>query len=178
MRIAVLLGLAIGLAAPVPAVADSAIFGGGPFYAGGTATMNTLRASGYTTVNLWTLHVYADAGGSLIYNDQLVVANGAYAGNAGWPAQLATLKTAPTSVKRIEWSVGSWGASDFQALKILMDTHGTNTESLVYRNFLALKNATGADAIQFDDESQYDVATAVKFGRMLSAMGYKVTLCP
>ena len=40
--------------------------------------MNALRASGYTTVNLWTLHVYADAGGSLIYNDQLVVANGAY----------------------------------------------------------------------------------------------------
>ena len=140
--------------------------------------MNTLRASGYTTVNLWTLHVYADSGGSLIYNDQLVVANGVYVGNAAWPAQLATLKTAPTSVKRIEWSVGSWGANDFLAIKNLMDTHGTGPDSLLYRNFLALKNATGADAIQFDDETQYDVDTSVRFGRMLSAIGYKVALCP
>jgi len=172
------LGLALWITLSPAALASSAIFGGGPFYSGGTATMNALRASGYTTVNLWTLHVYADAGGSLIYNDQLVVANGAYVGNAAWPAQLATLKTAPTSVKRIEWSVGSWGANDFLAIKTLMDTYGTNPDSLLYRNFLALKNATGADAIQFDDETQYDVTTAVRFGRMLSAIGYKVALCP
>jgi len=172
------LGLALWITLSPAALASSAIFGGGPFYSGGTATMNALRSSGYTTVNLWTLHVYADAGGSLIYNDQLVVANGAYVGNAAWPAQLATLKTAPTSVKRIEWSVGSWGANDFLAIKTLMDTYGTNPDSLLYRNFLALKNATGADAIQFDDETQYDVTTAVRFGRMLSAIGYKVALCP
>ncbi|MEI6078938.1 MAG: Ig-like domain-containing protein, partial [Verrucomicrobiota bacterium] len=173
-----LLGLALCFVLPSSTVASSTIFGGGPFYYGGTATMNTLRASGYSTVMLWTLHVYADTAGSLIYNDQLVVANGVYVGNAGWPAQLATLKTAPTSVKRLEWSVGSWGANDFLAIKTLMDTYGTNTDSLLYRNFLALKNATGADAIDFDDETQYDVATAVKFGRMLSSIGYKVTLCP
>ena len=167
------------LTSPSLALASSTIFGGGPFYTGGTTTMNALRASGYTTVMLWTIHVNATSG-NLIYNDVLVVSNGVYVGNAAWPAQLATLKGAPTSVNRIEWSVASApsGGNDFLNIKTLMDTYGTNTESILYKNFLALKNATGADAVDYDDETQYDVATAVKFGRMLASIGYKVTLCP
>ncbi len=139
--------------------------------------MNTLRASGYTTVMLWCIHVDA-ASGNLIFNDQLVAANGSYVGNAGWPAQLATLKTAPTSVNRIEISVSSYGVNDFQSIQTLMNNYGTNTDSILYRNFQALKTATRADAVDYDDETLYDVATAVKFGRMLSSIGFKVTLCP
>lgn len=161
----------------LPADASSTIFGGGPFYSGGTATMNGLRASGYTTVMLWCIHVDATSG-NLIYNDQLIVANGAYVGNAAWPGQLATLKVPPTSVNRIEVSVSSWGVNDFQSIQTLMNNYGTNTDSILYRNFQALKAATGADAIDYDDETLYDVATAVKFGRMLASIGYKVTLCP
>lgn len=174
-----LLGLIWLFAAPSAAVAASTIFGGGPFYTGGTATMNTLRASGYTTVMLWTIHVDSTSG-NLIYNDQLVVSNGVYVGNSSWPAQLATLKTAPTTVNRIEWSVGSApsGGNDFANLLTLMNAYGTNTDSILYKNFLALKNATGADAVDYDDETQYDVTTSVKFGLMLSSIGYKVTLCP
>ncbi len=164
---------------PFSAWASSTIFGGGPFYTGGYTVMNTLRASGYTTVMLWTIHVDASTG-NLIYNDQLVVANGAYVGTPAWTNQLKTLKVAPTSVNRIEWSVASApsGGNDFQNIQTLMNTYGTNTGSILYRNFLALKNATGADAIDYDDEALYDVATAVKFGQMLSSLGYKVTLCP
>jgi len=44
------------------------------------------------------------------------------------PVQLASLKTPPTSVKCIEWSVGSWGANDFPAIKNLMDTHDAKTD--------------------------------------------------
>ncbi len=157
--------------------ASSTIFGGGPFYSGGTATMNALRSSGYTTVMLWCIHVDAN-NGNLIYNDVLVASNGVYVGNAAWPSQLATLKVQPTSVNRIEISVSSWGVNDFQAIQTLMNNYGTNTDSILYRNFQALKVATGADAIDYDDETLYDVATAVKFGRMLSSIGYKVTLCP
>jgi hypothetical protein len=159
------------------AFASSTIFGGGPFYTGGQARMNELRNSGYTTVMLWTIHLNEN-NGDLIYNDILVVSNGVYVGNPAWPGQLATLKQPPTSVNRIEISVGSWGVPDFERIKILMDTYGTNTTSILYRNFQALKAATGADAVDFDDESQYDVNTMVKFGRMLSSIGYKVTLCP
>jgi hypothetical protein len=155
----------------------STIFGGGPFYSGGTATMNALRASGYTTVMLWCIHVDAVTG-NLIYNDVLVASNGVYVGNPAWPAQLATLKTPPTSVNRIEISVSSWGVNDFQAIQTLMNNYGTNTDSILYRNFQALKTATGADAVDYDDETLYDVNTAVKFGQMLSSIGYKVTLCP
>ena len=68
--------------------AASAVFGGGPFYSGGTAVMNTLRASGFTTVILWSIHVDSTTG-NLILNDQLVVSNGAYVGSAAWPGQLA-----------------------------------------------------------------------------------------
>ena len=139
--------------------------------------MNVLRASGYTTVMLWCIHVDATSG-NLIYNDQLVVSNGLYVGTAAWPGQLATLKTAPTSINRIEVSVSSWGVNDFLSIQTLMNNYGTNPTSILYRNFQALKTATGADAIDYDDETLYDAATTVKFGRMLSSMGYKVTLCP
>jgi len=168
---------AFNLAVGPTAQASSTIFGGGPFYSGGQARMNELRNSGYTTVMLWTIHVN-ESNGNLIYNDILVVSNGVYVGNPAWPGQLATLKQPPTSVNRIEISVGSWGVPDFERIKILMDTYGTNTTSILYRNFQALKVATGADAVDFDDESQYDVNTMVKFGRMLASIGYKVTLCP
>lgn len=159
------------------AKASSTIFGGGPFYSGGAAAMNALRSSGYSTVMLWCIHVDAN-NGNLIYNDVLVASNGVYVGNPAWPGQLATLKQQPTSVNRIEISVSSWGVNDFLAIQTLMNNYGTNTDSILYRNFQALKTATGADAIDFDDETLYDVATAVKFGRMLSSIGYKVTLCP
>jgi hypothetical protein len=157
--------------------ASSAVFGGGPFYSGGNAVMNTLRGSGFTTVILWCIHVDASSG-NLILNDQLIISNGAYVGNAAWPGQLATLKMPPTSVNRVEVSVGSWGVNDFQSVQTLMNNYGTNTGSVLYRNFQALKTATGAAAIDFDDETLYDVATTVKFGQMLSSIGYKITLCP
>ncbi len=162
---------------PDAACAGSAVFGGGPFYSGGSPVMNTLRASGFTTVILWCIHVDSNTG-NLILNDQLVVSNGAYVGNASWPSQLATLKTAPTSVNRIEVSVGSWGVNDFLSVQTLMNSQGTNTSSILYRNFQALKTATGAIAVNFDDEMLYDVGTTVKFGQMLSSLGFKVTLCP
>jgi hypothetical protein len=162
---------------PTPAPgARSAVYGGGPFYTGGTAVMNTLRASGFTTVILWSIHVHAN--GNLVLNDQLVVSNGAYVGNAAWPSQLATLKQAPTSVNRIEVSVGSWGVRDFETIRDLMNAQGTGTNSILYRNFLALKNATRADAVNFDDESLYDVNTTVRFGVMLADMGLKISYAP
>ncbi|MCC3371522.1 discoidin domain-containing protein [Cohnella sp. REN36] len=155
---------------------ESVIYGGGPFYAGGTATMNDLRQSGFTTVMLWTIHV--NANGDLYYNDQKVVSNGAYVGKASWPSELATLKQAPTSVKRLEISVGSWGVNDFQNIKDLIAAQGTGTTSILYKNFSALKNAIGGDAISFDNEDLYDVNSSAAFGNMLAGLGYKITLCP
>src|SRR5690348_15376509 len=84
-------------AAPVQAAGRSAIYGGGPFYSGGQAVMDTLRSSGFTTVVLWAIHVRADTG-DLWLNDIRIISGGQYVGDPAWPARLATLKQAPTSV--------------------------------------------------------------------------------
>ncbi|RYZ17927.1 MAG: lysyl endopeptidase, partial [Myxococcaceae bacterium] len=66
---------ALALVAAAPrAQADSAIYGGGPFYSGGTAVMDDLRGSGFTTVILWSFHI--EDNGDLVYNDIPVVKNG------------------------------------------------------------------------------------------------------
>jgi hypothetical protein len=156
--------------------ARSALFGGGPFYTGGPPAMNTLRASGFSTIILWSIHVRAN--GDLVYNDDLIIANGAYVGRAAWPGELATLKQAPTSVTRVEVSVGAWSVRDFEAIRDLIRTQGTGPGSILYRNFQRLKTVTGADAVDFDDETLYDAPSATTFGVMLADLGYRVTLCP
>lgn len=153
------------------------IFGGGPFYTGGTAVMNDLRASGFTTVTLWSIHVDGTTG-DLTLNDQKVVSNGVYVGNASWPGQLATLKQAPTSVTRIEVSVGSGGVNDFHNIQSLIAAQGTGTSSILYKNFNALKAATGAEAVDLDDEDLFNASTTTQFSVMCGNLGMKVTLCP
>lgn len=180
-----LAALALAVAAP-DASAYSAIYGGGPFYSGGTPVMNDLRGSGFTTVILWSFHI--EQNGDLIYNDIPVVKNGAYMGDPAWPTRLATLKSAPTSVNRIEVSIGAWGVPDFERMISLVNgtapgcgttlVCGTGSNSILYRNFQALKTATGADAVNFDDESAYNLAPTTTFSQMLIGMGYKITFAP
>lgn len=154
----------------------SAIFGGGPFYQGGQKVMDDLRSSGFNTVIIWSVHVHAN--GDLYLNDSLVCSNGSYCGDKKWKEQWATLKKSPTSVKRVELSIGAAGCADFEGIRDLINSYGTGSDNVLYKNFLALKEATGADAVNYDDESCYDVDSAVKFGNMCSDMGLKVSLCP
>jgi hypothetical protein len=155
----------------------SAIYGGGPFYSGGQAVMDTLRSSGFTTVVLWTIHV--ETNGDLVFNDIPVVRNGQYIGDPAWPARLRTLKQAPTSVNRIEIGVGSWGVPDWERIHSLISSQGTGPSSILYRNFQALLAATSADAVNDDDESHYDVGSTTSFARMVLSMGYRFfTLAP
>jgi hypothetical protein len=170
-------GAVSGQSVAVAAAGRSAIFGGGPFYQDGQAVIDTLRSSGFTTVILWSIHVHGN--GDLYYNDHLIVSGGQYVGDSGWPARLRRLKQAPTSVNRVEVSVGAWGTRDWEAIDDLITRDGTGSSTVLYRNFLALLNATGADAINNDDESHYEVDSTVRFARMANAMGYRqFTLAP
>lgn len=177
-----LAGLLLGaLGMSAPAFSDSAIYGGGPFYSGGTTVMNDLRSSGFTTVMLWSIHVGTN--GDLNLNDEKLIAGGQFIGtNASWSNQLKTLKQAPTSVNRIEVSIGAGGTTDFESIKALVNGtgagSGTGPNSILYKNFARLKALTGADAANFDDESAYDVASATAFGKMLVGLGYKITFAP
>jgi hypothetical protein len=153
----------------------SALYGG--IYSGGQPEIDNLRASGFTTVILWTMHVDRSTG-DLVYNDNRLISNGQYVGKADWPAQVKSLKQAPTSVQRVEVTVGSAGVDDWGAIDALTAAQGTGTGSVLYRNFAMLKQVTGADAINNDDESHYDVASAARFSSMAASQGYAITLAP
>lgn len=154
----------------------SAIFGGGPFVFGGQSVVDDLKASGFNTVMIWAVHVRPD--GDLYLNDVLVCEDGAYVGEQEWVTNWQSLKTGDTSINRVELSVGAWGSSAFQHIKEHINTYGTGSDTVLYKNFQALITATGADAINYDDESTYDVASSVAFGQMCISMGAKITLCP
>jgi len=156
---------------------DSAIYGGGPLYFGGQVTMDELKYSGFTTINFWTIHV--NSNGDLVYNDQLIVHDGEYVGKESWPAEIASLKVMPTSIDRVQFGVASYGVPDFERIQSLIASSGTGPNSILYKNFQALKMAIPSiDAIDFDDESNYHVDSAVKFGVMLADLGYKITFAP
>lgn len=153
----------------------SAIFGGGPFVSQKRG-LEKVKKSGFNTMMIWSVHVYED--GTLYLNDIKVAEDGKFVGGQkvleGW----AYLKEEPTNIKRIELSVGAWGTPDFERIADLMKRDGTGEDTILYRNFKALADACGADAINYDDESNYDATVGIEFGRMVEQMGLKVTLCP
>src|SRR5262249_10519971 len=51
--------------------------------------------------------------------------------------------------------------------------------SILYKNFAALKYTIPTiDAIDFDDEDNYDHKTIIDFAAMLAKIGYRITFCP
>lgn len=156
--------------------ASTAIYGGGPFYDGGMPVIDDLKASGFTTVIAWSVHV--SPAGDLIYNDPTIVRDGRYVGDAGWPERLASLKQGG-SVRELVFSVGAGGVQDFHHIQALIRKEGTGPDSTLYRNFQALKEAIPSiDTIDLDDEDLFDQQTTVQFSRMLHALGFGVTFCP
>jgi len=155
----------------------SALYSGGPLYSNAGTHRDMIRASGFTTVILWTIHVYPD--GDLVLNDQKIVDDGKYVGRTAWPGEVAAFKTGTTSVNRVEISIGSWGVADFETIESLIASQGTGPDSILYRNFKAIRDTIPAiDAVSYDDESNYDVNSTVALSFMLNDMGFKITLCP
>lgn len=112
---------------------------------------------------------YSNTPGS---SDVLIASNGAYVGGTALSDKVKSFKTGTTGVNRVEISMNS------QHIKELVASPGTGSSTRLYRNFAALKTAWGLDAVNNDDESIYDVASTVAFGRMLGNIGYKYTIAP
>lgn len=166
--------LAPSVAKAAPPVA---VFGRESFFTLNASDTSKLKNSGFNTAILFVVDV--ETNGDLNYNgDHLVVTNGVYMGDANWGARLAALKVQPTSINRIEVCTGGAGAQSWAHIKSLIATNGTGPTSILYRNFLALKNALGIDAICNDDEVAYDAASAATFNQMITTLGMKNTLCP
>ena len=153
----------------------SAIFGGGPFVNGGIAVANKIKNTSFNTMLIWSVHVHEN--GDLYLNDIPVCKDGELV-NKSISRTWDFFHALCPNITRYEISIGGWGCTDFENIRTLIKRDGTGSDTVLYRNFAALLEATGATAVNFDDESCYDVSYMTQFGQMCVAMGAKVTLCP
>jgi len=172
------------LSAVAPGTASAApqgftgVFGGGPLYItskGASANITELQNSGFTEVIVWSVEVKPN--GDLNLNGEFpLTSGGVYVGAQTYPdfaSDMARLKQG--KVRRVTFSIGSSNVGDWQDIAALVRSQGTGPDSILYKTFAALKAAIPAiDAIDFDDENSFDLATTVKFGVMLGKLGYHV----
>lgn len=160
--------------ASAQAVGYTGIFGGGPFYKN-PAAITEIETSGFTEAIVWSVEV--NSSGDLNFNGEFpLTSGGVYVGNQSYPnfpAQMAQLKQG--TVKRVTFSIGSSNFGDWENITSLIQSQGTGPNSILYKDFAALKAAIPAlDALDFDDENSYNDATTVQFGAMVGQLGYKV----
>jgi len=142
-----------------------------------SAQIAGLRASGFTTMVLFTMTVQAN--GDFTFGDGSTVSSGGvYGGPTNWPSLLSQCRQAPSGISRIEMCIGGWGDPSFANIKSLIAANGTGSGTVLYRNLATIRTVLGIDAVDYDDESTYDSPSAISFGQMCAAVGMKVTLCP
>lgn len=142
-----------------------------------------IKTSGYDTVILFSVNV--NPNGDLVYYgitpevtyNTTVASGGVYTGGSAYADQVKGYKTGTTTIKRTEISLVS-GSVTWQSIESLVNAQGTGTETVLYKNFAALKAAWNLDAINDDDEAVYDLSTTVSFATMMGRIGYKFTLAP
>ncbi len=158
----------------------SGVYVGGHIRRERPKTITTLRNSGFTYVILFNVHVESD--GTLTTDGETICKNGEYVFQETQPhyqQDVADLKTPPTSISRIEICIGGWGNTSYENIKNLINKNGTGKNTMLYKNFKALKEAVPEiDAVNNDDEHCYDANTAAKFHLMMYNLGYKTTLAP
>src|SRR5260370_34915207 len=139
---------------------------------GGQPAVEDLKASGYSTVLVWSVHV--DAYGSLYLNDTLFVFRGAYKETQPMdlPARLAQLQTAGVEVL---FSVGAGETSDFTNIGKLLHGGVPGPGNPLYDNFNALRCAmlgagSDIDGTDLDNEDNVHPSSMVNFGRIFHAI--------
>lgn len=158
----------------------SGIYAGGHIRRGRPNTITKLRNSGFTYLILFNVNVEAD--GTLTTDGETICKNGEYVFAQTQPyyqEDIRNLKTEPTSITRIEICIGGWGNASYGNIKNLINSQGTGSTSILYKNFKALKEAVPEiDAVNNDQEQDYDVESAAKFHIMMYNLGYKTTFAP
>jgi hypothetical protein len=154
------------------------ILGGGPVYKHIPKNIAELKKSGFNELIVWSVEV--NSVGDLNLNGEFPLTSaGTYIGNQThpqFPADLAAIKNG--TVTRVTLSVGSSNYGDWEDIMALVNAQGTGPDSILYKDFAAIKAALPVDAIDFDDENGYDAPSTIKFAVMLSSLGYKVTMNP
>jgi hypothetical protein len=168
------------MAANPPRVSASVVMNygadGNDYFQFTTPSMSFDKASGFTTLITFAMHVNPD--GTLLIAG-VACTNGVYVGPTNWGSLVATLKAPPTTVTRYEVCIGGYGDTSYADIESLVNSQGAGSGSILYRNFQALKNAVpGIDAINDDDEQTYDLNSSTSFANMLGSLGYKFTMVP
>jgi hypothetical protein len=178
-----LLGVITLLTAAIPDVhaGQRGLFVGRYYYRAEDPAKSQQRARDSKMNNIFLFTMEVETDGTLTFNTKdtrfPIARNGAYVGDASWPAFLSGCKGG--SVQRIEICLAQWGSATFANIRNLVNSQGTGTSSILYRNFRVLKDRLPIDGIQFDDETTYDRTTMVRFGKMLKdSCGLWVSLCP
>lgn len=158
----------------------SSVYVGGYIRRNRSTAVQKLRTSGFTSAILFNVHV--DTDGTLISDGETICKDGEYVFDQQEPYyadDIKKLKTAPTSISRIEICIGGWGNDSWNNIKALVEADGTGEETILYKNFKALKEAIPEiDAVNNDDEQCYDNTTALAFHKMMFEIGYTSTLAP
>lgn len=171
--------------------AQSAIYACGHIRRTRNTALTNLRNSGYTTAILFNVNVEEDGSLTTDYSwssqtaaeaGGIICQNGSYVFNKYQPYYISDVKsllTQPTSINRLEICIGGWGNGSYGNIRKLIERDGTGEETILYRNFKALKEAIPEIvAVNNDQEQDYDVASGVAFHRMLAKIGYKTTIAP
>ena len=143
-----------------------------------------MHKAGWTTLILGLFHIgRSSAGqnqGDIYFNDLLLVSEGKYVGDPGWPLALKAAKTGPITHMLASVGGASPWVQDFQTIKAIYDANGNSfAGTLLERNFtLFRKTFPAIDTIDMDCEETYDQPSFVAFCQMLIGMGYTITFCP
>ncbi len=166
--------------------AGNAVFGsnvmnygadGNDYFQFTTPSMAFDKASGFSTLITFAMHV--DADGTLEIGGGPVCSNGVYIGPANWASLVSTLKAPPTTVTRYEVCIGGWLDTSYDNIKSLVLSQGVGPGSVLYKNFQALKSVVpGIDAVNDDDEKTYDLSSSASFANLLGGLGFNFTFAP
>jgi hypothetical protein len=128
---------------------------------------------------VWSVHI--DASGALNLNMEFPLCEGGvYVGGKTHPNFAGDLDRLRAGGKRqITLGIGAAGSPAFNSIRDLIQKEGTGTNSILRKNFSALKAALPAvTSIDLNDEVTYDPDSMTKFSVLLADLGFKVSLCP
>ncbi|MFZ1236490.1 MAG: T9SS type A sorting domain-containing protein [Prevotella sp.] len=171
--------------------AQSGIYACGHIRRTRTTAIPNLKNSGYTNAILFNVNVEQDGTLTTDYDwtnqrpaeaGGIICQNGKYVFDQYQPyyiSDVRSLLTEPTSINRVEICIGGWGNASYDHIKTLIAAQGISENSMLYKNFKALKDAIPEIfAVNNDDEQTYDVNTAAQFHTMMYDLGYKTTVAP
>lgn len=143
----------------------------------GDDKIEDLKQSGLTTLVLFTIHINKD--GSMNFNDTPIINNqGEYIGPAEWPENVKAHREGVSSINRIEICLGAWGSPSYENISSLMAEYGQSPDNPLFKGWQTLKELTGADAINHDDEKTFDVESTTEFILMTEKLGFGHTFVP